>query len=95
MHTVDDGISRTGEIVSNRFTISPNPARDIVALEFEDNALPYQISMINISGQSVLSKKVTNTKMAIDISDLLPGMYFVKLAELNGDVSVQKLIIEK
>jgi len=95
VHTVDDGISSTGEILSNRFTINPNPAKDIIALTIADHTSASKIEIVNISGQRVLSKKLTNDKLSIDVSDLQEGMYFAKLTELNGDISVQKLIIRK
>lgn len=93
VHTVDVGISSTGDIVNDRFTISPNPAQEFVIIDLEDDMEAVQLELVSISGQVVLNSSLE--LKSLDVSDLSAGLYLIKLTEQNGNVSVQKLIIEK
>ena len=55
--------------------IYPNPANDFLYIEYE-NLSSYQI--MNMSGQFITSKEVEG-KTKVDLSDLRPGVYFIKL----------------
>ena len=67
----------------NGFSIYPNPAsREIIFNKFTD------VAIYNQSGQRITVKR--NTKR-VDVSNLDPGVYFVK----NAEGETKKLVIEK
>jgi hypothetical protein len=73
----------------NGLEIYPNPANDKLTIETTQKS---EIEILNIQGQ--LIKSITsNGKTTIDISELAPGMYFVKVKTENG-IAVKKFVKE-
>ncbi len=95
VHTVDDGIVSTTSNESNRFKISPNPAKDFITITSENTAGLVTLEILTIAGQSVIVKDIYGLKENIDITSLSSGLYLIKIEEQDGNVSVQKLIIEE
>lgn len=85
----------TSEIVSNDLQpkVFPNPANDYVQVKTSALATPLSYRFITITGQDVTAKVHEMSGVAFDISGLSPGTYFVQFTDLNGNCSVQKLII--
>jgi|GEM_PF-3157441 len=76
--------------LDNSFSIYPNPATNLITIKF--NASISLIEIKNELGQSIKklnSKQVPNGKneMAIDISDLPVGIYFVQIQSNNSTVN--------
>ncbi len=73
----------------------PNPANDIIYLNFENsNYSNYCINIYNIEGRLLKSEKVEATDLKLEVSDLPGGIYFMKIASGKETVQVDKLIIE-
>jgi photosystem II stability/assembly factor-like uncharacterized protein len=78
--------------------IYPNPAKENVNIEFTLNkTAAVTISILNMSGNNVLSKKIVDVKKGlnkvnIEIGAILPGNYFVRV-ESESETSTGKLII--
>ena len=68
--------------------IFPNPAVENVFINVNE---PSEIGIYNTVGILVKQQLTTPLQNAINISDLNPGIYFVKM--MNNDKMVQKLII--
>ena len=68
--------------------IFPNPAKDVIFVEGAQNII--SIKVYSILGS--LEKEVFNTNQ-VDISDLYPGIHFLKLD--NGSHMISKQIIKK
>lgn len=69
------------------FTISPNPAKDQLCLYFSKDLNWDQLKIIDLNGRTVLSQSMedkTSGKSLIDISDLVPGAYFVSISGSSG-----------
>jgi hypothetical protein len=73
---------------SKDFTVSPNPAKDILQIQTKSIA---QFSVINSSGKILFTKPV-NGNGSINISTLPGGNYYVKN---NATGAMQKVIVEK
>ena len=78
---------------NEQFTLSPNPAVDIIELTGEYEVLN-TITVIDLNGKIIFSEQLNNNK-TIDISKLEPGFYFVKLVYNNNRVKNFKLIKEQ
>lgn len=73
------------------FTMYPNPAKEIVRIN-----LPMasgQLNLTNISGEIVLEQIVESESAELNIKDLSPGIYFLKVQTSDG-IFVKKLIKE-
>ena len=57
--------------------ICPNPSSDFITIE--TSAIPSKLSIINISGQELITTITSEPKTVIDISTLPGGVYFVRL----------------
>ena len=64
----------------------PNPAKDVITFEGK-NLAGTILKLTTISGQVVLTKKLTSTKETLTISSLSSGVYFY---ELNNETIQQK-----
>lgn len=72
------------------FTIYPNPAHDVVSINFENAD---RIEVLNLLGQTVYSENVqAMNSLSMNTSNLVNGVYFVKLYTSKGN-GMQKLIV--
>ena len=66
----------------------PNPVRDILNIEIENDI--QSIEIYNIQGQKVLS---SNQKQ-INVSDLAAGMYMVRIQDVDNNIATEKIVIK-
>ena len=71
------------------FSIAPNPAQNEITISSERNY--NTIEIINFLGQTVISQNATAQKTTIDVSQLMGGVYFVRIVSDNG-TNVQKFV---
>ena len=71
--------------------IYPNPSSSQVTIETSTVPVNGQLSIMNLNGQEVLSRQITEPKPQLDISGLPSGVYFVRLTS-QGMVKVGKII---
>ena len=71
-------------------TISPNPARQTIAVTFQD-ALPFDYKISSIDGK--MMQKGVSTKDII-VSDLPIGLYLLTIQK-QGEVFTEKILVEK
>ena len=71
-HTPGFGVDENGEAM---ISVYPNPAHDYIRVETRSIASLQTVDLYNISGQKVLS----STENEINVSDLEPGMYFIRV----------------
>ena len=67
----------------------PNPASNVLYYAGEPGSI-YQIELIAITGESVLTGEVSRTQ-PINVASLVSGLYLVKI---EGQVTQLKLIVE-
>ena len=90
-----------GEHASTQFTIYPNPANQLVYLEFNKNFPTANINaiVIDLQGKTVSKTPLTiqtGNKAILTTDQLKPGTYWVQLQELNGTIlNSEKLIIHR
>ena len=68
----------------NTIKIYPNPSSDRVTIETSAISTQNQLSIMNLSGQEVLTSQLTKASIIIDISGLPCGVYVVKLIGSKG-----------
>jgi hypothetical protein len=78
------------EIVNNSFSIYPNPASQKINItiptesDFQENGF-----LLDASGRTIKTFNLTGTKAEIDITDLLSGVYFVRIGNAVEKISVE------
>lgn len=78
----------TTQFEQGGFKMYPNPAKTNLNIVFNGDV---NISIVNASGQQVLSPRSINKQGSIDVSNLSTGVYFLK-AIANGESTVKKFI---
>ena len=81
-----------GDIQKSIFNLYPNPSKGLITIELED-AAKYEVSIINVLGQSVYTNSISGINTSIDLSDLDKGVYTIELREGNNVYS-EKVIFE-
>ena len=78
----------------------PNPASEMVQLSFTTNRnMNLEYSLVNIAGQVVLSGQFNASagvnQISLDLDDMVSGMYFVRLLDVDaGGERSLKLVVE-
>jgi hypothetical protein len=70
----------------------PNPANDVVNIYHPFATDDVDITFTNSSGSVVLTQQLSSEKSQLNVSNLRPGVYFVKF-ESEGNVVVKRLVI--
>lgn len=80
----------SSDFSQNNFEVKlyPNPVRDILNIEIENDI--QSIEIYNIQGQKVLS---SNQKQ-INVSDLAAGMYMVRIQDVDNNIATEKIVIK-
>ncbi len=73
--------------------VFPNPSKDVVFVEVEQNFVLYKITLYNTLGQERFKILKPLNKQQIEISNLPSGIYFIKIQSLQGD-KVFKIVKE-
>lgn len=82
-------ITETGEI-----KLFPNPTKGILHIQF-GNTTEKSIEIYNISGISILKKQIEKegvTNLDIDLSRFKTGIYIVKITDIYGEISINKIM---
>jgi len=72
---------------SFEFTVYPIPVND--TLKIQSNSKIKEIQIFNSLSQKILEVKYSNS---IDVSTLIKGVYYVRLEDVNGNLSVKRII---
>jgi len=75
----------------NQVSIYPNPAIDKITVEILCITKESQLSIINSTGQELLTRQISEPKTVIDISTLPRGVYFVRVTN-DKTVQMRKII---
>ncbi len=70
------GITKQQE---STISIYPNPATDKITIETAATPTQCQLSIINLNGQALITRQITEPKTQLDISNLPSGVYFVRV----------------
>ncbi len=79
------------ELTDDLFTIFPNPATNYISIELKDGNKA-GLNITDLTGKTVFTKSLDEKHNQVDISDLINGVYIVKLNILHKTYT-NKLII--
>jgi photosystem II stability/assembly factor-like uncharacterized protein len=79
---------------AQKFILYPNPANKEITIELSSSPEPaVQLSILNINGQQLITRQITELRTQIDISSLPSGVYFVRVTN-DKTVEVGKFVKE-
>lgn len=76
-----------------RAIITPNPARRDIDLTLPENVSQADFVLVNMAGQTVMSRAVTGRRTRLTLPDIAGGLYIVRL-HMGSAVFTDKLLIE-
>ena len=59
--------------------VLPNPVQNTLKISFEGNLMQYQVPIKDVTGKLIRSKKMNYQNATMDVSNLLPGVYFAEV----------------
>ena len=80
-------------IYANVFNLYPNPSNGIVTIEFQDFYAAKSFSILDLTGNIILKKKVYSIKETIDLSFLSKGIYIIQINDTKS-ISANRLVVE-
>ncbi|MCD4793325.1 MAG: endonuclease [Bacteroidales bacterium] len=78
------------EDINTQVKLFPNPVSDILFIETKDRI--NSIEVMNVTGQLIKKINNFNNTLAVGLSDLQRGLYFMKITDCNGNVSLLKFV---
>ena len=82
-------------IGKNSTLIYPNPASDMLTIEFTEGLDPVNLRIISPQGVTAFEKRITrNGNLRIDTSLLATGLYIVETTYSNAEVPTEKLLLQ-
>ena len=87
--SADCNLSNQNFDISNALNLYPNPVKDVLHIDSQQNIVITDITIYNAFGASVLG--ITDSGQVIDVSFLQAGIYFIKTVSARG-VSISKFI---
>jgi len=73
------------------FVVYPNPTSGLLTIESPGTSVKSQLTILNLSGQEIMEKTITEPTTLLDISHLPAGIYVVRLAN-DKTVETVKLV---
>lgn len=77
-------INKTGVTENNFATIFPNPANTILNIGISGNHNGGTIKIFDAQSRVVITKTLTHNTIQVDVSNLAPGTYFIKIEDAKG-----------
>jgi hypothetical protein len=102
--TADYSLPPSGSIVSAsvptmlqakdaKISITPNPAKDRIALSINGNTKPLKVYIMDATGKQVVRTNMNSTYLQITLPKITPGVYYVNISG-EGINHTQKLIVQ-
>lgn len=92
LNTVNSQVMSVKEIIEDNIAqIYPNPAEDIIKINF-NNKVVGEISLVDILGKELVTQKLEGRTVQLNLSNLPVGIYYIQLNE-NNNISHEKITI--
>lgn len=92
-----DGSPSTGIVESHTETgirIFPNPARSVCTIESDCGLQDARVQLYDVCGRMVKSLPAEGTHTSLSLEGLAPGMYLIRVSDMQRVMCVQKLAIQ-
>jgi hypothetical protein len=77
---------------SMEVSVYPNPATDVLNIQLTENAS--SVSVMGMDGKVISTESVNSNSIAVNVSDLVAGVYFYEVVAENGTV-VRNTFVKK
>ncbi|MDD3875824.1 MAG: T9SS type A sorting domain-containing protein [Bacteroidales bacterium] len=90
-------VSIFDNLSNQNITIYPNPANDILNIDFNNDIIFSELSVFDLFGRKIINNEIdsNNKNLKIDVSGLNSGVYFIEFYSGTDLVIKEKIIINK
>jgi hypothetical protein len=88
---IDDIVDVNGHYLASKFTIFPNPTRDVFFIKNEKG--DGRVQLLNLDGKILLEKNLTLGFNEFSTADLEHGFYFLKI-KIGDSFFVEKMVVQ-
>ena len=81
------------DVLKNKVQIYPNPANNIVHINWNSRFRDVKVTMMDITGKTLMTKILHNNENTIDLSGYEEGIYLISI-EKDGNKFTSRLIIQ-
>ncbi len=74
-------------------TVTPNPAKDRIVITVPGNSKALQVTIVNAIGQKVQSANINGQYNQLQLNNLAPGLYYIKISGEEGE-QTKKLLVQ-
>lgn len=95
LQSVDTSLPRAvgiDNIIANNVSIYPNPCSNFVNISSENEIS--NISFVNILGKEIFTDNIKSTSTTISLEKFPKGIYFIKIIDSKGNLTLKKLFID-
>ena len=91
---VGSGVSAISEINSEPgFVLFPNPVSNLLTIEIDKDFTNVTIiELYENTGKLIITKKVTGYKHVLDMNNLPPGKYLIKMSDINEKTIIKSVV---
>ncbi len=86
-------VTQVEPIPGPSFSLYPNPARDIVHLQWDSPQGKVVIRVLDINGRTMMSREFRSSHITLPLGNYPKGIYFIQISDGNSVVS-RKLLIQ-
>lgn len=91
-----EGVSVSTDQLKNQVKgvkIAPNPMSELATINIPKTFKANQLFLFDITGKQVFNRAITKDYVELQKGNLLPGMYFYRLEDAQGQFATGKLVI--
>lgn len=92
IYKIIGGELNTNDFNKEIYTVSPNPASDIV--EINSNTILKELSVYDIHGRRVINKNYSTNTVIFSVNSLQSGLYLINTTDESGTRKTSKLIVQ-
>jgi hypothetical protein len=89
-NTNNSSVNEMNEEIS--VSIYPNPANDVIGIEFE-RSITCQMQLIDLIGSEIKNEKMFALKTQMNVRDVKDGIYFVQIKTEQGIIA-KKIVVQ-
>jgi len=82
------------QIKADEITIYPVPASDVIIIESEAISIVSQ-ELIDILGRITSVESNSMSRVELDVTDIVPGLYYIRLQLADGRIGLRQVIISR
>jgi hypothetical protein len=85
----------TNKLELSSLSMYPNPTKDILNFDFNNNTIPSKITIFDINGKMILElNQFSNNSVRLSTKNLSKGLYIVKITSSKNEHVYKKLVIQ-